>query len=78
MGILMKEPYFDIYPGAPEPDKEAIWLASVEGRSNAPEQMGQIQYFIFNPETFSILAHRDTFNKREESSKLIPWKLTPS
>ncbi len=69
MGMLMKEPNFDIYPGTPEPDKEAIWLASVEGRSYAPERMEQIQYFMFTQETFSILAHRNTFNKPEESPK---------
>ncbi len=69
MGILMKEPNFDIYSGAPDPDKGAVWLASVEGHSKPRERMEQIQYFIFNPETDSILAHRNTFNKPEESSR---------
>lgn len=69
MGMLMKEPNFDICPGTPEPHKEAIWLASVEGRSNASEPMEQVQYFMFTQETFSILAHRNSFNKYRRITK---------
>jgi len=70
----MKEPSFDIYSGVPDPDKDARWLASVEGLSSARERMEQIaaekpgQYFVFNPATHSILAHRNT-SKKLESSK---------
>ena len=56
----MKEPTFEVFSGGP--DRDAVWLESVEGFSNARERMEQIaeqkpgQYFVFSRQQDAILV----------------------
>jgi hypothetical protein len=60
----MDEPTFDIFSGAN--DKDAVWIESVAGLTQARERMQKIaldkpgQYFVFGPSSHSILARIDT------------------
>ena len=59
------EPRFDIFSG--QIDKNALWIETVEGLSNARERMEQIaaekpgQYFIFSSLSHAVLAQIETF-----------------
>lgn len=56
---------FDIFSG--QIDKNAMWIETVEGLSNARERMERIaaekpgQYFVFSSLTHSVLAQVETF-----------------
>jgi hypothetical protein len=56
----MNELTFEVFSGVP--DRDAVWLESVEGFSNARERMEQIaeqkpgQYFVFSPQHDAILV----------------------
>ena len=68
-----REPKFDIFSG--RIDKNALWIESVEGLSNARERMEQIatekpgQYFIFSSMSHSVLAQIETFARIHEPSR---------
>jgi hypothetical protein len=70
-----REPKFDIFSG--RMDKNALWIESVEGLSNARERMEQIaterpgQYFIFSSMSHSVLAQIETFARPAESARVI-------
>jgi hypothetical protein len=70
---MIKEPSFDIFSGID--DKNAMWVACVEGLASAREKMEQIAaekpgpYFIFSLHSRSILAKIETFPKLQASSK---------
>ena len=69
----MDEPTFDIFRGA-DKDPAAVWIAAVEGLSNACKRMEEIaranpgQYFISERLTHSVLAKVDS-RKSEPSLK---------
>lgn len=69
----MSEPIFDIFQGSS--DKDAIWLEAVPGLANARQRMEEIakgapgQYFVFAPQSHSILARIDTRNAARGSSE---------
>jgi len=60
----MDDPTFDIFRGATE--RDAIWLEAVSGLSSARQRMEQIaaaspgQFFVFAPESHSIVAQIET------------------
>ena len=60
----MDEPTFDIFRGAT--DRDAVWIEAVSGLSSARRRMEEIaagspgQYFVFGPQSHSILARIDT------------------
>jgi hypothetical protein len=60
----MSEQTFDIFSGTS--DKDARWLESVEGLSKTRERMERLAevrpgaYFLYNPQSHSILAKADT------------------
>jgi hypothetical protein len=60
----MSEQTFDLFSGAS--DKDARWLESVEGLSEARERMEHIAavrpdaYFLYDPLSRSVLAKADT------------------
>ncbi|HWF38236.1 MAG TPA: hypothetical protein VG322_06945 [Candidatus Acidoferrales bacterium] len=66
------EPRFDIFSG--HIDKNALWIETVEGLSNARERMEQIatekpgQYFIFSPMSHAVLAQIETFASASNSN----------
>jgi hypothetical protein len=70
----MSEPTFDIFAGTS--DKDARWLESVEGLSNARERLEQIAavrpgaYFLYSPLSRSVLAKSDT-RKQPHSAPLV-------
>ena len=65
------EPRFDIFSG--QIDKNALWIETVEGLSNARERMEQIaaekpgQYFIFSSLSHAVLAQIETFTHSSNS-----------
>jgi len=65
----LKVPLFNIFSGVP--DKNAIWIETVAGLSNARERMEAIaaqqpgQYFVFCPRDHTILAKTETQKKIE-------------
>ena len=67
----MIEPAFDILGGRPE--KDPVWVAAVQGLSNARERMEQIeqktqgQYFAFSIGSHAIPTRTETFKKPELS-----------
>ena len=70
----MKEPTFDIFTGTSE--KNAIWLESVDGLSNARARMHDIAaripglYFVFSVGSRSVVAQIESETvKRSESAK---------
>jgi hypothetical protein len=71
----MKEPTFDIFTGTS--DKNAIWLDTVNGLSNARARMYELaaqipgQYFIFSGRTHSIVARIETFEKPDSAEVKI-------
>jgi hypothetical protein len=66
-----REPRFDIFSG--QIDKNALWIETVEGLSNARERMEQIaaekpgQYFIFSSLSHAVLAQVETFTRHSDS-----------
>jgi hypothetical protein len=68
----MKEPSFDIFSG--RPDKNALWIETVEGLSNARARMHDLaaqkpgQYFVFSTGGHAIIAQIETFKKLERSN----------
>jgi DNA-binding NarL/FixJ family response regulator len=60
----LKVPTFDIFSGVP--DKNAVWIETVAGLSNARTRMEAIaaqkagQYFVFSRRDHSILAKKET------------------
>jgi hypothetical protein len=60
----MKEPTFDIFSGGP--DKDPIWIETVEGFSEARERMHQLaaakpgSYFLYSVQSQSVLARAET------------------
>jgi hypothetical protein len=69
----MEELSLDIFSG--ELDKDAMWLESVEGLSNARARMEQIaadtpgRYFIYSVRSHAMLAQIETFAKPSASDK---------
>lgn len=65
----MKEPSFDVFSGTP--DRDAVWLETVQGLSNARARMHEIaaqipgQYFVFSAGSRAVLAQIETFKKSE-------------
>jgi hypothetical protein len=65
----MREPMFDIFTGTSR--KNAIWLDSVEGLSNARARMYDIaaqipgEYFVCLIGSDAILAEVETFKNRD-------------
>jgi hypothetical protein len=60
----MKEPAFDIFSGGP--DKDPIWIETVEGLSQARERMHQLAaanpgpYFLYSVQSQAVLARVET------------------
>lgn len=71
----MREPIFDIFTGTTM--KNAIWLESVEGLSNARARMNEIaaqipgRYFIWSCLSQTILIKVETVTKPEVSKAKI-------
>jgi hypothetical protein len=69
----MSEPKFDIFSG--ELDKNALWIETVEGLSNARERMEKMasekpgRYFIFSASSHAVLAQTETFANPEGTSR---------
>lgn len=69
----MSEPIFDIFRGST--DKDAMWLEAVPGLASARQRMEEIAkdapgpYFVFAPQSHSILARIDTRNAAQGSSE---------
>jgi hypothetical protein len=69
----MKEPTFDIFSGGP--DKDPLWIETVEGLSNARERLDQIatlkpgQYFLFSFCSQTVLTRVETFKTAPAASK---------
>jgi len=59
----------DIFSGGP--DKDPMWLETVDGISKARERMEQLaaeapgRYFLFSTTAQAILAEIETFNRRD-------------
>jgi hypothetical protein len=75
----MKEPKFEIFSG--RCFKDAVWLESVEGQSNAVERMERIsaekpgQYFVYSVEHGKSVAETETFKKADTlKEKWAEWK----
>ena len=70
----MAEPVFDIFSGKPE--KDPLWLETVEGFAQARERMDLIaaqrpgRYFLFSTQAQAVLAETETFAKPEPSHKV--------
>src|SRR5215472_6514512 len=66
----LKVPLFSVFSGVP--DKNAVWIETVAGLSNARERMEAIaaekpgQYFVFSPRDHTILAKIETQKKPEQ------------
>jgi acetone carboxylase gamma subunit len=69
----MEEPILDIFSG--ELDKDAMWLESAEGLSQACARMEEIaaakpgRYFIYSVKSHAVLAHIETFAQSNPASK---------
>lgn len=69
----MSEPKFDIFSG--DLDKDAMWIETVQGLSNARERMEEIasqkpgRYFIFSSSSHAVLSQTETFANPREISK---------
>ena len=69
----MEELSLDIFSG--ELDKDAMWLESVQGLSNARARMVQIaaekpgRYFIYSVRSHAVLAQIETFPKPTASCR---------
>jgi len=63
----MKEPAFEIFSGGP--DKDPLWIETVEGLANARARLEQIailepgQYFLFSFRSQKLLSRVETFHK---------------
>jgi hypothetical protein len=68
------EPVFDIFSG--KPDKDPLWLETVEGFDQARERMERIaaerpgRYFLFSTQAQAVLAETETFAKSESARKV--------
>jgi len=66
----MYQTIFDIFEGTD--DSDAVWIQVVEGLSDARQRMEEIaaakpgQYFVFDPESHSVVARIDT-------GKVLSW-----
>jgi len=69
----LKVPLFDIFSGVP--DKNAVWIETVAGLSNARARMEAIaaqepgHYFVFSPRDHTILAKTETQTKQEQERR---------
>lgn len=67
-------PKFDVFFGAP--DRDAVWVCTVQGLANAKERMDQLatkepgRYFVFYAPDRSILAQTETFAKAPSKPRI--------